>query len=571
MTNLLTLAAILPMLANPVQVDTEQHIMPTVDIPQSQLITTQPTTPRANAKISSRAGGVLPEQSINGTDPYKNAPDGMEQTEFYRSGECYYLFFGQVTYAPVDGQIATLAIGENEIWIKSPFAEGGLSTWIKGELDPQGNVTVRTPQCVATMTENNTGKTVPMYLVNVRDEEVEESDGTKYHTFVENTENSVIRYKWDGTSLTLVEGLLGECFWMPDIDPGEGDGWMWYGVVDLKQKFEPCPHTQPMPPAGVDFKDYVMTYTSSTSDARLGQKIKVGFDGDDCWIKELHPILTGFYVKGTKTAEGYTFPNQYLGKVQEVGYHAFFRPGYYVADEYGNKSIGVKDEITLSFDAATVTFTSADDALWMIGAGNGKISYLQRNDNPSLVPPSENSTPSLQDPFGLQYSEPWPEYGVPGMLIFNLPQFDRNGNWVDTERLSFSIFVDDEPFEFSEPVYDGIPAGTYDIPYLVPIAWMADIIRSDENFTVNINTDNYYKLGVRLNYSYNGIIGHSGIVSIQTAAINEIGSEPRAIDHVEYYNLAGVRISSPTDGIYIKRTVYTDGTNSAEKTAITRK
>ncbi len=430
-------------------------------------------------------------------------------------------------------------------------------------MDEEGNVKVKTPQCVAALTDNNTGNQIPLYLINIQQEIITEPDGSQYAIMVENPEESVITYKWDGEALTLIDGWLGACFWNSDLNVNNEGRWIWYGLADMQQKFQPCPYTALVPPGDLEYEDYVIAYTDPNTGTPLGATLKVGFIDDECWLKNLHPILTDFYVRGEKSNDGYIFHNQYLGLVDEVGYHAFFRPGFYVEKD-GFRLIGDLPEMTMEFDTDTKTLRAPENTSWMIGAGNGKLSYFQRNDDPYLYPYIVPTNPTLCTPEQLEYIEPYPEYDIPGTFCFHLPQFDEDNKWIDTKYLNFNIYIDGEIFTFDPEVYQGLDEPITDVPYLVP-AWWYDFLQYNDSFMVYIYADNYSSLGVRLNYDNGDKHANSEIAYISTTGITPIESDDKVIDHIAYYDLNGLKINDPSNGICIKVTFFTDGSRKVSK------
>lgn len=516
------------------------------------------------AAAHARPVGVTPSMSVNGETPCYSTPEDGELRKIYRTGECYYLFFGQVTYAPVDGLMGEIVVGSDKIWIKKPFAEGSAMTWIEGDLDADGTVRVQTPQCVATFNDNNTGNKIPMYLLNVTTEVITEPDGSQYATFVEDVDNSVIEYYWDGENLTLTKGQLGMCFWMPYIDEENEDEWIWYGEADMKQTLGLNPHKAMTPPAGLEFENYVLESNDFNLEKKDGSLVQVGFDGDDCWIKNLHPILTQFYVKGEKDGDGYVFPNQYLGPVDEVGYHAFFRPGFYAYPEStGIKSIGVSDTIRMAFDKESRVFATQDTCLWMVAAGNGKLSYFQLNEAPRMVPYLEKEVVSLSNPEIIDYMAPG-DYGMPGSLTVYLPPFDGDGNWVSPEYLTFNIFINGELFVFDPDYYGEFDYPVEDLPYNIPFDYY-DMWKSGTSIQVYLYVDEIESAGVRMNYDRDGKRISSDVVYSEAVGVEKIDVADREAVGEEYFNMCGMRVERPGNGIYVKRTHFSDGSAEQRK------
>lgn len=524
----------------------------------------------SSAQMSARVGtaGVTPEMSVNGITPYDLPPEGAEIHNYYRSGESYYLnMFGQLTFAEVDGEMSSVVITDKEVWIYNPFAKGPSRTWLKGDLDAQGTVAVKTPVCVS-ISHDQSGKEVPMYIINIKQKIVEEN-GEKYAIYVEDTENSTIRYKWNATTetLELEEGQLGMCFWKPDTDKDASEEWVWYGIADLKQKFQPCPYTPQTPPADLSWEDYtIVSYDYNTS-AKQGDIVQVGFDSDNnVWIKNLHKILTDFYVKGEKTDKGYVFKTQYLGAVDQVATHAFLLPGFYTMED-GIKAVGSLDEMTMMFDQEKKTLRSESDTLsWFINCGKGEIRFLQCNENPTLMPYMEKESIMLTDPVIEQFDAADVENKIAGCLTFNINAFDQDGDFVDTRKLFYNIMLDGEPMVFDPNVYLDFMNPVIDMPFNTS---NYDISNFGITRMVYLYRNDFNKIGVRLSYiDGNRRIDSNVVEVVNHSGVQSVGTVDKEVSSEFYTDLAGRRVTNPDKGVYVKTIIYTDGSRKSDKIMI---
>ena len=530
-----------------------------------EVSTRKVSTRRNSSSLKEPKAGVTPESSINGTDFYSTPPEGSTTQTLYRSGEAYYLdWFGQVAKGRIDGEMSQIAVTSDEVWIYNPFGKNATRSWIKGSLDDQGNVTVQTPQCVTYSYDQNSGKQINMYLINVRLQV--DADGVSA-TYVEDTEHPTIKYKWDGKSLTLEEGTLGMCFWMPDTDEKADKIWTWYGVADLKQRFEPCPYTANVAPDDISYEDYVIDSYDYNTSTRQGDIIQIGFDADNnVWIKNLYKIYKNFCIKGEKDGSGYVFKTQYLGPVDMVGAHAFFLPGYYTIID-GVKTVGSRNEIRLDYDSATRTFTSPADTLsWYINLGKGDIRFLQCNENPTMKPYKEKASFTLENPVISSYTPADVENKVAGAFSFNISAFDTDGDYIDTQYLSYNIMLDDEPMILEPDVYLDLQSPLTDIPFGLR---NYDINSSGTSRTLYIYRNDFKKIGVRLNYAKEGKRISSDIVYADLSGISDILTDNK-ITRTIYTDLLGRRIAAPSKGICIRTQIYEDGSRKSEKVAIDR-
>lgn len=528
---------------------------------------------RAHTNAVSRGAGVTPGMSINGTRAVGEQPEGRLVDQQYRSGEIYYMFFGAPTYTKIDGDVGKYVVDEtnNKIWIYRMSARGTYS-WVEGDIKGD-EVIVRTPQCVgAASTE--TGDNLNIYLINMSLEKMGEgetdSPDDEVYTFVENTSDSEIKYSWDGNVLELKEGIPSYAFWEADLDKEGAEQWMWMGYSEMQQKFEPCPYTAQTPPETIEWTDYVnFSETYDVPGQHIGTIIKIGYDGDDLWIRDLHPLLPDYYVKGTKQPDGtYLFKTQFLGLNTTVGYFIFFRPGYYEEDQNGWKSLGVSDEIRLNYNAGTKEFTVPENNdLWYIQAGKGELSYLQVNITPRLYPyvtPLSPAEPSA--PVDLAYTEGYPEYNQPAQLSMILPQTDVDGNWINTENLSYSLYIDGELYIFDREIYPYLEKESMSaIPYSFFDCY--DFYSTGLSHSVSIYVPVEKKIGVCINNTVNGQTVSSVIAETEVAGLATSVSDKGEPLVTEWYNLSGMRVSCPENGIFIRVSRYADGSVTTGKEA----
>mgnify|MGYP006916028762 CR=1 FL=1 len=157
-------------------------------------------------------------------------------------------------------------------------------------------------------------------------------------------------------------------------------------------------------------------------------------------------------------------------------------------------------------------------------------------------------------------------------FYFTLPTEDVNGNPIDPEYLSYSIFVDNgngaELFTFpaEDYTYD-LTSDITEVPYWI----YSDAIDFRNYFVYMYRTnegDNPLfteNIGIQVYYTVNGVKNASDIVWLYDvdANVNEINAG-KTVANVRYFNVAGQEMAQP-NGMTIKVTTYTDGTTSTAK------
>ena len=159
---------------------------------------------------------------------------------------------------------------------------------------------------------------------------------------------------------------------------------------------------------------------------------------------------------------------------------------------------------------------------------------------------------------GYYYYEPsW------GYFHFMLPEYDVNGNYLDPEYLSYSIYVEDSMLDFSPDIYPVLSEWTNEITYDV---WSQNDYFGYEFAQIYECWYDHYMIGIQAHYTVNGEkyssdISYSYIPQI-TGTTELRDSKP--VSSVRYYNVMGQEIPAPA-GLTIQVTTYTDGTKTATK------
>ena len=172
------------------------------------------------------------------------------------------------------------------------------------------------------------------------------------------------------------------------------------------------------------------------------------------------------------------------------------------------------------------------------------------------------------NPIGINWHDCGDESGY---SYFDFQIFDRDvdGNPLDAENISYSIFVDDDQiftFDANTYIYD-LYVDMTEIPYWI---WSEGYdIQSNRVYFYRTNEgDNplfYQRIGIQVYYRVDGVlVGQSDIVYLdKDVSVNEINAG-KTVANVRYFNVAGQEMAQP-EGVTIQITTYTDGTTHAVK------
>ena len=155
-------------------------------------------------------------------------------------------------------------------------------------------------------------------------------------------------------------------------------------------------------------------------------------------------------------------------------------------------------------------------------------------------------------------------------LDFNINLVDDEGNPLDPDYLTYSIFTDeDQLFTFDYDTYglaNGFDTDMTEIPY----AYGGEdfYLRRVYFYRTNEGDNPFFtwRIGMQLNYTVDGVTNKSEIVYLEVyphTAVNEV-AEGKQVSSVRYYNAAGQQVTTPS-GLTIQVTTYSDGTSTATK------
>lgn len=154
---------------------------------------------------------------------------------------------------------------------------------------------------------------------------------------------------------------------------------------------------------------------------------------------------------------------------------------------------------------------------------------------------------------------------------FNINLVDVDGNPLDADCLTYSIFTDDDQlFTFDYDTYGLLNAFDTDMTE-IPYGYSGEDFYLRRVYFYRTNTgDNpmfTWRIGIQLNYTVDGVTNKSDIVYLEVydkpSAVNELNAG-KTVTGVNYYNLAGQQVAQPS-GVTIQVTTYSDGTTSAAK------
>ena len=251
-------------------------------------------------------------------------------------------------------------------------------------------------------------------------------------------------------------------------DSEYGDIWMswdYYDYVVITKGYQEQ-ESLVVPPEGIHLEDYsfsasVVTYNSNNdiveNPTTFG--VKVGFDGDDVYIKGLCQQMPEAWVKGSLANGKLTIPtNQYMGSAENT---EVFLTGFPVnATDWMDL-----EDIIFDYDSNEKLFSGSTEQFILVNASKVRIYWFTEFLNVTITRLAEQSV----KPEAPQLVEFGNYENNSGYLRFNMPVTDIYGNALLEDKLYYQILVDDEHnisgYTFIPAKYETIENDMTLVPY----------------------------------------------------------------------------------------------------------
>ena len=525
----------------------------------NKLMETKAGKPLAAKKINPFNSAAKQAQTRAGEDfnIITEAPEG--RTEVYSlSGLAYYSFWGYIMGVSHEGTLGQIVYcDDNTVYIKNPISQFATNSYIKGTIDGD-EITVKLPQPI--YQEDYDGE-----VYNYQIERLAYSEDEEGGWYYRDENSSEVKFTLRNDSVIWAEDTLGDVMLGLCDDTGE---WMGYG--DYNMVYSKVTDTVVEAPADMTCEDWVLKANDD------GHFVKVGFSGKDVYVGGIYETMPDAFVKGTIDGDKVVFKSgQYLGPDESLNCHAYFVTGgsEMVWDDvymewYSSPYLTEQIELSYDAEAKTMIADSKNDSTMFINSGKAHIYYIEAFDAPEFryQAPIEGAVKPATPEF-LSLS-PYYEYYGYGYIDFIVPKFDVDGRMLDTDKMHYNLFIDDELFTFYPDEYIALTEEMTNVPYDFTDSY--DIYDYGTEKMIYFYTTGFEKIGVRSTYTAdNGESKDSEIawyyVNGGTVGINAAEAGAKGVKSVVYTDLSGRRVAKPVRGIYIKTEVYDDGTQKSVK------
>ena len=557
-------------------------------------------------------------------------PEG-EVKYYNRSGDAIYPSGGSLYSGAQSGRMEIVYADGGKVYLKNILynTENSFGDyWVEGQLNEEGTE-ITVPMGQSIYYSDYYGADVVLCWGESWVEEAE--DGT-YLRITPDERITEVVYTIDGETIYGPEGIAPDpnaevsypMFWATGLagvwtDDGSFGGGMEWNTVLTETEAPVIPTVITQIPENCQvytyYRNSACVYNSwlGIGEMKTDGKINVAFDmtngdvyiqnplwwhdGLNSWVKGTYDWMTGIIT--VPTGQYLSYYEAYEYGVQLVWGYSYV---YMDTDEEGEEGYYLDAQID---DRTTeIQFMIDDDCLYLLGTeGDINAEFPENYEVMGMmgIYSDDLSWTNIEfanrDEYG--YAEPWGKIvnlvpAVPAdptaddwydcgdesgfsKFYFTLPTEDVNGNMLDPEYLSYSIFIDNgdgpEIFHFTGDDYTFDLDPEDDITE-VPYSLYNSAVDFDDYYIYmyRTNEEGYEPLftkniGIQVYYTVNGVSNANagGIIWLYPEDTNV--SEQfagKTIANVRYFNVAGQEMAQP-EGMTIMVTTYTDGTTKAVK------
>lgn len=494
-------------------------------------------------------------------------PQG-EKKEYTRTGEGFYTAFsGAILTKSLDRLAATVVDGEEgEIFFSHPFVSLRTDCYLRGVWE-DNRIKLSFPQVTYVSSPTSMQSFYVMEFAGMDDDKPTYEISDNQTVYMNVDEEGVITLELPdyNKDQEYPQQILGLC----------GDDLIWDGFGEYEMSYIPFKDKRVTPPEGLETEDWAFTYKEYGYN-ETGSFVKVGFNGDKIYIQGISQLFPQSWIEGKIDGNTVTFESgQYMGADDIQFYHCYFFGGklelvYYPDwEEYYLDGV-IKEALTLEFDKGLKQLRANEDDCILINTNKETTAPIEQFWYVNFTQQSSDINFTPQAPNDLYYT---PNEGMGYCSIsFNLPIFNLDNQLLKTENLYYSIFIDEDIMTFDIDEYPDLDEAIMFIPYALNCGY--DIQCYGAYHNVNLYKEGITTVGVQSIYideegnqyrsdiiTFNVETGEitSGVKSAYSTKNNSV---------TKYYDLNGREIARPAKGVYIQRTINSDGSLTSKKVFI---
>lgn len=519
--------------------------------------------------ISTSATSLMPPPT-GSADDIVSDPQGQKFENAIRSDVSLYSFMGLPRIQTGEALIGDFVIAENgNIWIK-PVSTYYAPGYIELEKQDDGTYVAHTPQVFYDQ-DNYDGTHTLAWATRFVLKQTE--DGANYYDAEENADgtfNTDMRFTYENGILKQVDqrvsdqGLPLELLAMTDP---EGKWAVWGSgcitIQPLPEDMKPVslPEDKEEHPVVFGYKKADPTTGELTSLYQENVYVTSPSDPDAVYVKVPSTFITDVWVRGKiEDDRSWKFEKQYLGTCPSANMHIWFTPATFETVQYeqnGSQFYGLQltqtDALVMKFDESRLAYVSADSDDFEVNASPTCADYIIESFAVPSVHEYSNNVSNPADP-SFTSLNPYTEINQFGVMSFFIPNYDVDGNFMNTDKMFYRVFInqdESEPFVLTPEEYASLTENMTDVPYKFNDIFYITCYNNYHNLYFYRSDVNWW--GIQSVYKDGDVEKKSNVVWHESVGVDKITTESEEGEAV-WYDLHGRRVNNPERGIFIKKT-----------------
>lgn len=450
---------------------------------------------------------------------------------------------------------------DGTVYLSNPITEFTMLSYFKGTVQADGSIVITGPQVIYDEYDDWAEEWVNVYLLPM-DKVVDEQQRVTYMP----TENQqfVLKKTENGYVAADPEQMLGLATYgeIADLDGNPvGKGYAWNGYGDYNLSFTVKQPTNGVtPPEGAKIERWAFHDPYETA------LINVVPGENDFYIQGLDRGTPDAWLKGTVKDGKITIPSKtFIGINPDIAYYTYMWGTDVIYDEEEDRLKGsATDEVVFTYDAEAKKLYLEEGKGYGICSSDEHFYLLTLYEEVEVYNQNRNINALPSAPYELTI-DPYNEYFEAGVMSFYIPSYDEYKNLLETDKLYYNIYLNDEIFTFTPEDYPylELTENMVNVPYSLYDNYMIFIYQDYHD--VFFNSELSGKCGVQSVYiNEEGKELRSEIVSGDASGVNSIEPD-KTITSRTCYNLQGQPVSVNYSGLVICRTTYSDGTVKVTK------
>ena len=525
---------------------------------------------RADVRFQTESGKRLMPPPTGTAEDMVTDPEGEKIENAIRSDISFRNMMGMPEIQNGEALIGEFVVGDDRIWFKPISTYSFAPGYIELEKQTDGTYVAHTPQVFYDQ-DNYDGTHIlawaTRFVLKTTDTgavyyDAEENEDGTFNTDMKFTyENGILR---QADQRVNEQGLPLELLAMTDPD----GNWAIYGSGCISMQALPADMKQPTLPEDKVEHEAVFGYKTLKFDTgelvfnnKTYRYATSPSEPDAVYLNVPESWLSDRWIRGTVGKDkSWTFEKQYLGTYVAANMHIWFTPSTFKiveAEQNGMKSYGMalaqNDVLVFKYDEAKESYFASDYDVLEINASPTSSDYIIY----SYATPSVHDFPAnVSDPADPEFTSftPYMDFNNFGMMSFSLPNYDIEGNFMNTEKMFYRVFINQdetEPFVLSQEEYSSLTEDITDVPYTYND--VSQITCYNMNHNLYFFRSDVNNWGIQSVYKDGDVEKKSNVVWNEVSGVNMITTDAYDGETI-WYDMQGRRVNNAERGIFIRKT-----------------